>query len=114
MPILRIVVENPSWMGNSDRGKSEMRDFRGWRWGVLLTALSGVMPLQLCAQTLPPPGLARQSAPVATRQYVAIMGQVQRAGVYEVHSSNPELAEIVAFAGGLATDASGSIRLVRD
>ncbi len=46
-------------------------------------------------------------------QFVAIMGEVGRPGVFELSNPLPELADLVRLAGGKSASASGSVRIMR-
>lgn len=46
-------------------------------------------------------------------QYVAIMGEVVRPGVFEVADPQPELVDLVGLAGGPSPQASGNVRVIR-
>lgn len=53
------------------------------------------------------------SPETAAANYVAIMGKVARPAVYEVPQEQLTLAALVDIAGGLAPEASGNLRIVR-
>ena len=48
-----------------------------------------------------------------TQLYVGVMGQVARPGVFELPGPLPQLREFLNLAGGITTNASGSIRVIR-
>lgn len=54
-----------------------------------------------------------RSSPAGTPQFVAIMGEVGRPGVFELTNPLPELADLVRLAEGKTAAASGSVRIMR-
>ncbi|MBI3866743.1 MAG: hypothetical protein HY290_33090 [Planctomycetia bacterium] len=54
----------------------------------------------------------RRAEPGAA-QFIAIMGEVARPGVFELSGPLPELAEFLQLAGGTSPTASGSVRILR-
>src|SRR5437899_3224096 len=66
-----------------------------------LRAHSGEIPGQRASVSTPAPG-----------QFLAIMGQVARPGVYELSATQTQLVEFVRMAGDLTAAASGSVRIV--
>ena len=84
----------------------------GWGLGLLVVWFASLAPAPACAQFLTSK-VASGHVPVSAIKFVAIMGQVARPGVYEMRTADPQLTELVQRAGGLAPEASGSIRLIR-
>ncbi len=50
----------------------------------------------------------------AKQPYVGLLGQVSRPGVYEIASGRETLADLIEKIGGLAKDASGQLRIIRN
>jgi hypothetical protein len=50
----------------------------------------------------------------ATQPYVGLLGQVARPGVYEVEQQGTRLGDLIQEIGGLARDASGQFRIIRN
>ena len=50
----------------------------------------------------------------AKQPYVGLLGQVARPGVYEIAGGRETLADLIEKIGGLAKDASGQLRIVRN
>ncbi|MFQ5730679.1 MAG: hypothetical protein ACE5KM_01865 [Planctomycetaceae bacterium] len=48
------------------------------------------------------------------RPFIAVMGAVRQAGVYEMPSASPALWEIVQRSGGLSEGARGAVRIIRN
>jgi len=76
---------------------------------LLSFALAILEPSSLLGQ-----GSLRGSITSAENSYFAIMGQVARPGVFEIHSTELTLTQLVQKAGGITKQASGSIRIIRD
>jgi hypothetical protein len=53
------------------------------------------------------------STQINTQHYVAVMGQVVRPAVFEFQTPLPQLVEFLNLTGGLTSQASGSIRIIR-
>ncbi len=82
------------------------------------------LPLLLCllplgstsarAQAVGVQPIPAVTATRSVRKPIAVMGQVTRPGVYEVPSATPQLVDVIWQAGGLTTNASGNIHIVRN
>lgn len=89
-----------------------MRDIRRGDWLRVATCWLCLWAAWAAAQGYGPLRVGERLTQQETLQYVAIMGQVARSGVYEVRLP-VELADVVRRAGGLTEEASGNMRIVR-
>lgn len=83
---------------------------------AVMVAASALAGTSVTAQSgRPAPKILTWQAPSAAEHHVAILGQVRRPGVYRFSGAGPApgLPQIVEFAGGLTTNASSTLRLVR-
>ncbi len=53
------------------------------------------------------------ASPAGKRFYFGVMGQVAKPGVYELDTPQPQLLDLIGHAGGLTTQATNQIRVVR-
>lgn len=70
--------------------------------------------LRTFGQPVPRSTAGIASSTVSQRAFFGVMGRVARPGVYQLTTAHPKLAEIVRRAGGLADDASRTVRVVRN
>lgn len=106
------IANNPAFGGNgqspNDPNAAMNPDF-----------MSGNQPGQ--PNALPPMPNAKRLQPkvswaldASQQPYVGLLGQVARPGVYEVAPKGTRLGELIQEIGGLARDASGQFRIIRN
>lgn len=86
------------------------------RLTVRLLLLAAILPggsLSDCAQAFEQRTNRWKVAPTAGPQYVAVLGEVGRPGVFEFNGSVPPLSELLTLSRGTTASASGSIRIFR-
>jgi len=89
------------------------------RTAVLVTLLSlgTLSPARSLAFAQPDSRSATKKTALTSHSsgsFFGVMGQIARPGVYELPTAHPRLAEIIDRAGGLTSDASRIIRVVRE
>lgn len=99
------------------RSGTRSADRRPWSGLSLLLAalgvvLGGVGARGFAEEPLPRPRVVVPATPQSAF-YVAVVGNVARPGVYRFPADNIPVTAVVAAAGGLTTDASGQLRVVR-
>ena len=107
------ITNNPLFGGNgqSPSGQSPFGQNPAGQNTSGQTPFGSLSPMSGATQMKPKVSWAFESA---QQPYVGLLGQIARPGVYEIERRGTVLADLLQDIGGLAKDASGQFRVIRN